>query len=113
MKGLGFYGEDFLVIKSNKDLIRENIIRILLTSPGERVMSNFGSRLKNFLFEPANVLAQEVEGEIVKSIRLWEPRVEVRGISINEVEKNAVRLTLECVIKETLEDLNLDTIIRL
>jgi phage baseplate assembly protein W len=113
MKGLGFYGENFLVFKSDKNLIRENIIRILLTSPGERVMSNFGSRLKDFLFEPENILAQEVEGEIRKAISLWEPRVEIINIFISEVEKNTVRLKLDCLIKETLEDLNLDTIIRL
>lgn len=113
MKGIGFYGEDFLVIKTNESLIRENVIRILLTSPGERPMSSFGCRMKDYIFEQANVLQQEIVDEIRKSINRWEPRVNVLDVQIFEVEKNAVRLKLDLQIKETLDSLNLDTIIRI
>jgi phage baseplate assembly protein W len=50
-RGVGFYGKDFFSMKSGKDLLYESIIRILLTSPGERVMRpTFGAGMKSQLF---------------------------------------------------------------
>ncbi len=52
MKGLGIYNEDAPVLKSDLDLVEENISRILLTTPGERVNNPlFGCKLKNFIFD--------------------------------------------------------------
>ena len=112
MRGPGFYGQDFFSIKSDKNLLRENLIRVLLTSPGERPMSSFGCRLKDYLFEQANVLQQEVEDEIRKSINRWEPRLIVDSISLDIVDKNAARIMINCRIKETLENFDFDTVIR-
>ena len=112
MKGLGFYSQDFFSIKTQRDLIRENILRVLLTSPGERLNSNFGCKLKDYLFEQSTILVQEIEDEIKKAITQWEPRVSVRSIQISEQEKNAARVNIDFVIKETFEDYNLNTIIR-
>lgn len=112
MKGPGFYGQEFYSIKSDKELIRENLIRVLLTSPGERPMSGFGCKLKDYLFEQANVLQQEVEDEIKKAVTRWEPRIKVNNVSATVNEKNTVRIHLECVIKETFEDFDFDTVIR-
>lgn len=112
MKGPGFYGQEFFSIRSDEELIRENIIRVLLTSPGERVMSNFGCNLKSYLFEQSNILLQEIEDEIKKSINRWEPRVLVNNILIEEVEENTVRLKIDCTIKENLNTFSLNTTIR-
>jgi len=112
MKGLGFYGQDFLTIKTNQELIRENLIRVLLTSPGERPMSQFGCRLKDFLLEQSTVLRQDVESEIRKSITKWEPRVSVTGVTAEITEENTAKINITCQIKETFEDFNLNTVIR-
>lgn len=112
MKGLGFYNQEFISVKRDRDLIRENILRVLLTSPGERINSNFGCKLKDYLFEQSNVLIQEIEDEIRKSITQWEPRVVVRSIQVSEAEKNSVKLNIDFLIKETYEDFNLNTVIR-
>jgi len=94
MKGPGFYGQNFYIIKDEKELIRENLIRVLLTSPGERPMSDFGCRLKDYLLNQSNVLVQEVQDEIKKA------------------EEHAARINVVCKIKETFDDFNLDTVIR-
>lgn len=112
MKGIGFYGNDFYFINYDEKLIKENIIRIILTSPGERVMSNFGSKLKSFLMNQENVLREEVEDEIISSITKWEPRVNVINIEVESTEENTARVRLDLQIKQTLNNLNLDTIIR-
>lgn len=112
MKGPGFYGQDFFSIKTNENLIRENLIRVLLTSPGERPMSNFGCRLKDYLFDQANVLQQEVIDEVNRAVLKWEPRITINSVNVEIVEENAARITLSCQIKETLNDFNFDSIIR-
>lgn len=112
MKGPAFYGQEFFTIKTDKELIRENLLRVLLTSPGERPMSNFGCRLKDYLFEPSTVLQQDVEDEVIKAITKWEPRVTIRNISVELVEERTARVKIDCMIKENFEDFNLDTILR-
>ena len=112
MKGPAFYGQDFLTIKTDEDLIKENIIRVLLTSPGERPMSAFGCRLREFLFEQSTVLKQDVEAEIKKSISRWEKRVNVLSVSAIVEADSSARINISCEIKETLESLDIDTIIR-
>ncbi len=113
MRGPGFYGQDFFIMKSEQDIVKENIIRILLTSPGERVMNNsFGCRLKNYLFDQPNVLSQEVEDEIKKSVGRWEPRVIVKRVEVVVEPGNVARVKVFCILKETLEDIKLDTAIR-
>lgn len=113
MKGIAFYGEDFFRIKEEKDLIEENITRILLTSSGTRVMSNFGSNLKNFIFQQESVLRSEIKSEISTSITRWEPRVIVNDVIIEEVEREKVYIKLDLTIRETLEPFTYETIIRL
>ena len=49
MKGIGIYGTDSPTIKTDVDLITENVTRILLTVPGERVNNPlFGCKFKTF-----------------------------------------------------------------
>ena len=113
MQGPAFFGEDFFVIKEDNDLIRENITRILLTSPGERVMNvDFGSRLKQFIFENANVLQSEVEEEIRNSITRWEPRAEVKQVSASVISDNQVKVELYLINRGTLENFDYDALIR-
>jgi phage baseplate assembly protein W len=112
MKGPGFYGQNFYIIKDEKELIRENLIRVLLTSPGERPMSDFGCRLKDYLLNQSNVLVQEVQDEIKKAITKWEKRIEVQNVFVELVEEHAARINVVCKIKETFDDFNLDTVIR-
>lgn len=113
MKGIGFYGQDFFYINNDSTLIKENLLRVLLTSPGERPMSSFGCKLKDYLLEQSTIFIQDAETEIKKAINKWEPRVTVNSISIEILEETTAKIELSCTIKETYEELNLNAILRL
>jgi len=111
MKGIAFYGQDFFIIKTDNELIKENISRILLTLPSERVMSSFGSLFKSFLFDQSNVLQEDVDNELKKSISRWEPRVVVNSASASIIDVNRASITLSLTNKTTLEPFTYNAIL--
>ena len=115
MKGLSFYNETFLTIKEDEEILKENITRILLTSPGERVDNPlFGSHLKAFVFELGSVMREEVESDIVSSIQRWEPRVIINGITTEEnLAESQFMIRIDCTNADTLEPFTFEQILRL
>jgi phage baseplate assembly protein W len=115
LKGLSFYDEIFLTIKEDEEILKENITRILLTSPGERTNNPlFGSNLRNFLFDLGLVMREEVESNIVTAINKWEPRVTINSITTEErPTENVFVIHLECLNNDTLEEFTFDQILRL
>ena len=106
MKGDDFSGyvfwnkNGFVFSENEKELIRENIKRILTTRKGERVNNPaFGSLLKTFLFMP-QVYASDVMAEIKSSIERWEPRVKVNACTLeSNGQDDIVKIKLELLIK--------------
>lgn len=70
---------------SGPDNIREAISVILLTQPGERLMlTDFGGKLRSFLFEPNTVATrQRIQEEIMTALKVWEPRITVKSVTVN------------------------------
>ena len=66
------------------DQIKSDLLILLLTNPGERVMlPTFGTPLKTLLFEPNDaIVIQQARQMIADSIRQWEPRVAVQQINV-------------------------------
>jgi phage baseplate assembly protein W len=64
--------------------LKENIIHILLTGVGERVMRrDYGGGLRQLVHDPNNdALRALVQHQVAKSIGEWEPRVLVQGVTI-------------------------------
>lgn len=64
--------------------IRQSIMIIMGTEPGERIMRpDFGAGLNRFVFEPANtttmaLIQTRVRGALVD----WEPRIEVLDVKV-------------------------------
>ncbi len=71
---------------SDLDRIRESIIQILETRPGERFMRpEFGSRVKDLVFEQNDaVLKGLLRFRITDAIKRWEKRVVVTNVSFDE-----------------------------
>jgi phage baseplate assembly protein W len=75
-------------------LVRQSILLILDTEPGERVMRpEFGCGLGRFVMEPNSpgtraAMAREVEG----SLRQWEPRIDVQSVEVTPTDDPAVVL---------------------
>jgi phage baseplate assembly protein W len=63
----------------------QQAIRIILgTQPGERVMRpEFGTPLRELVFEPINVTTCEiVRSRVERSLQRWEPRIDVLLVSV-------------------------------
>lgn len=68
----------------NYDAIKADLLQLLLTNPGERVMlPDFGVPLRNILFEPSTAtVAQNARNMIIEAIKNWEPRIAVTDITV-------------------------------
>ncbi len=65
--------------------VRQSIRLILQTEPGERVMRpSFGCGLTQFLMLPNSVATRAlIQAEVSRAIDVWEPRVEVRAVTVD------------------------------
>jgi phage baseplate assembly protein W len=66
--------------------IREDIMVILMTEPGERVMlSSFGAGLRSMLFEPNDPTTRSrIQGMIATALTQWEPRISLQSVSVEQ-----------------------------
>lgn len=70
---------------SRDDLsIREAMLNILLTRPGERLQRpSFGGGLLNFVHQPNNETTRHLIASVTrKSLEQWEPRVEIEEVQV-------------------------------
>jgi phage baseplate assembly protein W len=74
------------MLRSQKGVnqVKADLLVLLLTEPGERVMlPDFGTPLKQFFFEQNDsVIVERVREVIANSIRRWEPRIAVTAIEV-------------------------------
>jgi uncharacterized protein len=75
----------FLWTQSGIDQIKSDMLILLLTNPGERVMNPyFGTPLKTLIFEQNDSILQvQAKNMIINSIKSWEPRIVVQDIEVN------------------------------
>lgn len=92
--GVGFYNKPWFAIKEGKDLIYESIIRILMTSPGERVMRpQFGVGMYRKIFKLITPdMLQDLAVTIHSAIRNYEPRVTVVDIQTEFIDPDIVKV---------------------
>jgi len=88
-----FLGAPYPIIKhprgllrtqSGIDQVKSDMLSLLLTTPGERVMlPEFGTPLKELMFDPNDPTTVDKAREmIIKSLDMWEPRVTIDQIDI-------------------------------
>ena len=70
--------------RSGPEKVRQAILVILLTEPGERVMRpDFGCGLRRYLMEPNTVAVRaSIQRAVATAIDVWEPRVRVLGVDV-------------------------------
>lgn len=89
--------KDF-VVKKGVEAVKQSVVNILLTSPGERPFNPyFGGNLYQYLFENYDdVTAAAIESTIINTLRNFEPRVRVIDVQVDNLDyRNALRITLE------------------
>jgi Bacteriophage baseplate protein W len=69
---------------SYEEDVRQAILIVLGTSPGERLMRpSFGAGLDRLLFEPAGpATAAAAQARVRAALIAWEPRIEVEGVAV-------------------------------
>jgi uncharacterized protein len=95
-----------VAMSAEEDLIREAIIIILGTAPGERVMrTNFGCEIHDLLFAPNNSTTAGLAAHyVVSSLQKWEPRIRNIEAEANPSTEQPNKLLIN--IKYTVRDTN-------
>ena len=87
---------DILALK-NESAIARSVRNIVFTVPGEKFFDeDFGSRISESLFENINdISANIIKNEIKSSLRLYEPRVNVREVEVKpNFDQNEFNVTI-------------------
>ena len=98
--------------RSNAALIKKDLLNHLFTRKGERVdMPNFGTNLKDLLFEPLDeLLKTRIAGEI-QAVIDYDPRVELLSITV-AADEDRHTLTVELIVRfieiQVIDNINLD-----
>lgn len=91
---MSFLGAPYPIVKTPRGLlatqeglnqIQSDLLVLLMTNPGERVMlPEFGTPLRKLIFEQNDAaVIQQATQMISDSITKWEPRISVSGISVS------------------------------
>jgi phage baseplate assembly protein W len=94
-RGMSFpprVGDDGRIAWSEGEInIREMIQVILRTQERERLnLPNFGAGLQRYLFEPNTVATRfQIEDRITKSLQLWEPRISLTDVTVEQDPSDA------------------------
>jgi phage baseplate assembly protein W len=99
----GVYGTEQLFNKtySTKDQIKSNLINLLLTNKGERIMNPlFGCDLKKNLFENiTTTLSENIKDTIISATDMFMPEITIYDVIVNtEPDENMIDITLNYVI---------------
>jgi len=87
---------DILALK-NESAIARSVRNIVFTVPGEKFFDeDFGSRISQSLFENINdISANIIRNEIKNSLKLYEPRVNVREVDVKpNFDQNEFNVTI-------------------
>lgn len=80
----------FLYTQLGAKNLKSDLIQLILTNPGDRVMlSQFGTPLRKFFYEP-NTEANRIliSNAISDAISQWEPRITVKEITVTSLAEN-------------------------
>lgn len=77
--------QGYFPVTNDVDLIKGDLLMLLLTNPGERVMMpQFGTPLRTLMFDPNDsFLADKARDMIINAIATWEPRVVINAINVS------------------------------
>jgi len=91
---------------SNVAQIKADLLQLLLTNPGERVMlPEFGTPLRKLMFEPNDISLEIIAKQMIAdSISKWEPRIVISNISVtsnfnpNNLNENDSRDQVDAIL---------------
>jgi phage baseplate assembly protein W len=95
------FNKPFTSTYTTKDQIKSNLINLLLTTRGERIMNPlFGTGLRDFLFE--GIVDSNLENlrlDLISSINVFIPEISVVSIDINSNRDfNSIELNINYIL---------------
>lgn len=122
MNYLGFnppiYDDDNLFpFQMNLRLIKNDLIQLLKTIPGERVMMpEFGVGLQAYQFELFDYsVSAQIKNAIIDAVKKYDPRLNIQDIDISQSEKqpNLIYIIILGKVKDIDKDLKLSLTIKI
>ena len=94
------FSKPFTSTYTTKDQIKSNLINLLLTEVGERVMNpNFGCELRRFLFEGiTDFNTEELSASLRNSISVFVPEITVTTIEVAPTSSTNISNTINLTI---------------
>ena len=94
--------------------IRQNILIILGTRPGERQMlPKFGCKIHDLLFAPNNQSTTSTAATYVReAIHAWEPRVEVLSVEASLATTGSIKISMSYRVRATSSVEHLDHLVQ-
>jgi phage baseplate assembly protein W len=96
-------GSSVLFAADDED-IRQAILLILQTAPGERVMlPTFGCRINELVFAAGNASSLSLAQLYVReALEQWEPRIQVAGVaaSIDAAQPDCMLISVDYVVRD-------------
>jgi phage baseplate assembly protein W len=95
------FNKPFTSTYTTKNQIKSNLVNLLLTDMGERVMNpNFGCNLKRYLFENINdVNAEKVKNAVLSSVGYYIPEITVTSIAVTpNTDYNSIDISVNYVL---------------
>ena len=100
-----------IALNSLEDHVRQSILLILQTAPGERVMNpDFGAGLNNLVFEPISSATLALAQHRVKdALTRFEPRIDVLNVdvTVDPQREGALLINLQYRVRRTDTTFNL------
>ena len=97
-------GVDVELVAYDED-VRQAVLLILETAPGERVMRpDFGSGLHTLVFEPLNTTTMALATHRVETaLTTWEPRIALREVTVTAdgAIRNRLNIEIEYQVRAT------------
>lgn len=93
--------QNVLSRQEDAQLIKNDILQLLLTIPGERVMRpEFGVNLRNAVFEPGDrVTLTNLEQEIIDAIGRYEPRIILLDVAVTvDISTNQMNVQIRSLM---------------
>ncbi|MCP3849972.1 MAG: GPW/gp25 family protein [Gammaproteobacteria bacterium] len=86
-----------LEYSTNETSLKESILNILLTQPGERIMRpEFGAGLQTFIHQPNSLSTRQIiASTITTAINRWEPRVILETVNVIPDSDDFSRINIE------------------
>jgi|TARA_R110001583_G_scaffold14627_1_gene60744 phage baseplate assembly protein W len=96
---------------STKEQVKSNLLNVLLTDPGERIMEpTFGVGVKRLLFEQ-NINEEDLKDRVNNQTLIYVPEIEITNLTTKFIADDHtlfIRITYKFILDETLDAIQLN-----